>query len=755
MSIPRNTFLHGSLRVISAVFFSIILFELAYPAWTFHLTDAAYHTALAFLTIISASWSYNLARSDDQSVHSFFLSAFLFRSIIHIGSGVEHLFSLEIPWIKRPELLTLDMFELAVLSIVVSVAIMSKNNRIFKNIRLSRAPILILGLLAAYGVFYLILLPLLINTVIVLIGFILGIISIVALFNAIFISIRKFNEFENYEVSWLAPGLCMIMLSSFPILLSLSGIQFVWIISMALQACGFFCFSLSISIRVYPKFGMKVIPTYMLSAFTLLIAVIPILVFILSEYFFPGLVAVDQGAYLIIHAGAAALAGIMAILVFGQSTPTSSNSHYPLVLLFLVWMLSEIHLLLFWRGVVSEITSESFVPYLVGSIFSLIYLVRMNRWIQLRRFGEITGHPSKWFLPRLIFVIATLWFVYIFEESFLLYNPELEFNPLPRSLLLIGNLVAMFLFSILAVNLLRLRGDWRRIEIIATGILSLWIVPNILKGIFRDWTIGWWCSELILFLGLLWGPMILGMLYLESMVKEDESRRRASFYADLLVHDISNYHQAILLSLGLLEMNIENEVVLQQALVESHQSLQRAEQLVRNVKHIGMSDLMDGSNLYAVDVVYCIKEAFTEAISIVDMQYIEFYCPYEDHKYYVNANDNLVEVFINLIRNAIQYSPERKRIEFRIQQGIDNNEEILIIEIIDYGRGIDPKLKPSLFQEYSSDEFGPRVGLSVVQSIIHSYGGSVSLRDRIPGEYTQGSIFIVKIPAVSSGGSHG
>jgi signal transduction histidine kinase len=570
--------------------------------------------------------------------------------------------------------------------------------------------------------------------------------------NAIWKGIKEYHELGEYDFSWQIPSLVMLFLSCFPILFSLLGVQMVWIISMGLQACGFFSFALSVSIRFYTQMGMETIPTYMLSIFALLIAVFPLLVFIFGEYFLQGFLIADHGAYLIIHAGAATMAGVMAVLVYGHFTQSSSRLYYPLVLLFLAWMLSEIHLLLFWRAAESEIISESLVPYVVGSLFSLINLVRINRWIRLRPFEKKTGHPVKWFLPRLIILIIALWLGYVFEEALLLRNPNVDFNPFPRSLLLIGNLAAMFLFSILAMNLLKLRRDWRRIEIVATGILSIWIVPNILKGIFRNWTIGWWCAELVLFFGLLWGPMILGILYLESMIKEDESRRRASFYADLLVHDITNYHQAILLSLGLLEMNMQSETILQQALQESQQSLQRAKQLVRNVKHIGMTEILDSSNLHAIDVVYSIKKAFIQTLSIIDMQYVEFYCPYNEEEFYANANDHLVEVFINLIRNAIQFSPDRKRIEFRIQHRIENTKKFLIIEVIDYGRGIEPKLKPSLFQEYDSDEIGARVGLSVVNSIISSYGGSVSIKDRVPEDHTHGSIFIIKIPAFGKEG---
>ena len=155
----------------------------------------------------------------------------------------------------------------------------------------------------------------------------------------------------------------MLLLSCFPILLSLFGFQIAWIVSMALQACAFFSFSLSISIYFYTNKGLNIIPTYLLSVFALLIAVFPLLIFVLSEYFFPGLMIVDYGAYLIIHAGAAVIAGVLAVLIYGHFINSSSSLHFPLVIIFLTWMLSEIHLLIFWRGAESA-TMVNSTPFM-------------------------------------------------------------------------------------------------------------------------------------------------------------------------------------------------------------------------------------------------------------------------------------------------------------------------------------------------------------------------------------------------------
>jgi hypothetical protein len=112
------------------------------------------------------------------------LAGFIFRSDIHIGSAVEHILTFQ-RHLEKSTLITLDMFELAVFAIVTSIAIMSQNNDTLKSYKLRRTPIVIIFILAAYEGFYLILLPILSNSLIISIGFILGYISIVAFLNAI------------------------------------------------------------------------------------------------------------------------------------------------------------------------------------------------------------------------------------------------------------------------------------------------------------------------------------------------------------------------------------------------------------------------------------------------------------------------------------------------------------------------------------------------------------------------------------------
>jgi signal transduction histidine kinase len=72
------------------------------------------------------------------------------------------------------------------------------------------------------------------------------------------------------------------------------------------------------------------------------------------------------------------------------------------------------------------------------------------------------------------------------------------------------------------------------------------------------------------------------------------------------------------------------------------------------------------------------------------------------------------------------------------------------IEIEDNGPGIPDLLKSRLFNRTVRGRArtgGSGLGLFLVRSLIEEAEGSVSVGDRVTGDYTQGSRFIVILPA--------
>lgn len=108
--------------------------------------------------------------------------------------------------------------------------------------------------------------------------------------------------------------------------------------------------------------------------------------------------------------------------------------------------------------------------------------------------------------------------------------------------------------------------------------------------------------------------------------------------------------------------------------------------------------------------------------------------------------DLLSQVFINLLNNAIKFTPEKGNISINLC----NNEDGIECKISDTGIGISSEDQPRIFERfYKADKSRDRslggngLGLSIVKKIIDLHGGKISLTSEI-GKGTEFNIFLTK-----------
>ncbi|UCG26998.1 MAG: GHKL domain-containing protein [Bacteroidales bacterium] len=109
---------------------------------------------------------------------------------------------------------------------------------------------------------------------------------------------------------------------------------------------------------------------------------------------------------------------------------------------------------------------------------------------------------------------------------------------------------------------------------------------------------------------------------------------------------------------------------------------------------------------------------------------------------YVFADkEQLIRVFSNLFKNAIQSIPSYRKGIIRID--LSTEEERVIIRISDNGQGIPEELREKLFiPNFTTKSSGMGLGLAIVKNIVEDANGSISYRTKI-GE---GSTFILEFP---------
>ncbi|MEY3870826.1 MAG: hypothetical protein RLZZ338_4720 [Cyanobacteriota bacterium] len=107
------------------------------------------------------------------------------------------------------------------------------------------------------------------------------------------------------------------------------------------------------------------------------------------------------------------------------------------------------------------------------------------------------------------------------------------------------------------------------------------------------------------------------------------------------------------------------------------------------------------------------------------------------------------QILINLLNNAVKFTPEGGKITLKVEVKEVEAEDNLVFSVRDTGIGIAPEDMPKLFQSFvqidsslSRAQEGTGLGLVLVQRIVELHGGSIS----VESELGKGSCFTVRIP---------
>ncbi len=105
----------------------------------------------------------------------------------------------------------------------------------------------------------------------------------------------------------------------------------------------------------------------------------------------------------------------------------------------------------------------------------------------------------------------------------------------------------------------------------------------------------------------------------------------------------------------------------------------------------------------------------------------------------------IIQVIINIVNNAIKYTPEDSEIRLSAEKQRDK----VVITIADNGPGISDAAKEHLFDMFYTAESksadsrrGLGLGLSLCKSIVEAHGGEITVRDNWP----QGAVFSFTLP---------
>lgn len=107
--------------------------------------------------------------------------------------------------------------------------------------------------------------------------------------------------------------------------------------------------------------------------------------------------------------------------------------------------------------------------------------------------------------------------------------------------------------------------------------------------------------------------------------------------------------------------------------------------------------------------------------------------------------DKMSQVMVNLLSNALKYTPEGGNVEIRVRSARDNVE----ILIKDTGNGIPEEDLPHIFERfYRADKSrnsltgGAGIGLTITKAIVEAHRGTIEVQSK----FDEGTVFIITLP---------
>jgi signal transduction histidine kinase len=108
--------------------------------------------------------------------------------------------------------------------------------------------------------------------------------------------------------------------------------------------------------------------------------------------------------------------------------------------------------------------------------------------------------------------------------------------------------------------------------------------------------------------------------------------------------------------------------------------------------------------------------------------------------------DQLMQVFVNLVLNAMDVMPEGGRIQISLRQETLGNSHFFVTDIADTGPGIPDEMRDRIFDFfYSTKANGTGLGLAISTNIVDGHAGFIRVND---GPNRVGSTFSVYLPSV-------
>lgn len=168
-----------------------------------------------------------------------------------------------------------------------------------------------------------------------------------------------------------------------------------------------------------------------------------------------------------------------------------------------------------------------------------------------------------------------------------------------------------------------------------------------------------------------------------------------------------------------------------------------------------LENVMDAEKIDATEITIepvetstgkVVRKALQLCKLYADALKVELVSDFTNDTFYADET-RIVRILVNLISNAIKFSPEGESV--RVEAGLDGVN--VVFRVIDRGPGVAEDLREKIFDRFQIGSAGSKkagfgIGLSISRTFAELHGGSISVESCTDSGKRQGSTFTLTIP---------
>ncbi len=234
----------------------------------------------------------------------------------------------------------------------------------------------------------------------------------------------------------------------------------------------------------------------------------------------------------------------------------------------------------------------------------------------------------------------------------------------------------------------------------------------------------------------------------EKMVKANQAK---SDFLSNVSHDLRTPMNAIMGFITLLEHDVDKPDRLRNDIRKLQASSRHMLSVINDVLDMNKIE----NRVVTINNVEFELSSFLEDVNIVTLQLTKdkrqnFIMELKDvrNNWIVGDKDRLSQILMNILSNAVKYTPESGEIKLIISQSSNTEEAQLQFEVRDNGIGMEPEFIDRIFEPFAREEhrispdvMGTGLGMSITRSLIDLMDGEIYVKSKV----NEGSSFIVRI----------